>query len=91
MPFLNTSDATGDFCERSFHETESRYQVVCERIGNLDSLHFHETEQQATGLEENEVSIEIAAAGLNFKDIAISTGLIPGNERLLGFEVGVVG
>lgn len=35
---------------------------------------------------EGEVTIKIAATGLNFKDIAISTGLIPGNEQLLGFE-----
>lgn len=71
---------------RSLHDTESGIRLNCERIGNLDSLHFHEISRSPTPLQQDEVEIEIAAAGLNFKDIAISTGLIPGNERLLGFE-----
>ncbi len=73
-------------CERSFRDPKSEYQIVCERVGNLESLTFHEVHGAETSLQKNEVTIEIAAAGLNFKDIAISTGLIPGNERLLGFE-----
>lgn len=75
----------------SFHDTKSQIRLICERVGNLNSLNFNEVSLIETHLGEDEVEIEIAAAGLNFKDIAISTGLIPGNERLLGFEgAGVV-
>ena len=71
---------------RSFHDTDSQIRLFCERVGNLSSLNFNKVSLKETYLQDNEVEIEIAAAGLNFKDIAISSGLIPGNERLLGFE-----
>ena len=70
----------------SFHDTNRQIRLFCERVGSLDSLNFNEVSLMESHLRENEVEIEIAAAGLNFKDIAISTGLMPGNERLLGFE-----
>ena len=75
-----------EFVTKSFHNTSSQLRLFCERAGNLDSLNINEASVMENDLRENEVEIEIAAAGLNFKDIAISTGLIPGNERLLGFE-----
>ena len=71
---------------KSLHDTDSRIRLICERVGILDSLTFTEVNSKKLSLRENEVEIEIAAAGVNFKDIAISTGLIPGNQRLLGYE-----
>ena len=71
---------------RSFHDSGSQIRLFCERVGNLDSLKFNEASLTENDLQENEVEIDTAAAGLNFKDIAISSGLIPGNERFLGFE-----
>lgn len=71
---------------KSFHNTDSQIRLICERVGLLDSLHLTEVESKKLDLQDNEVEIEIAAVGVNFKDIAISTGLIPGNQRLLGYE-----
>ena len=71
---------------KSLHDTDSKIRLICERVGILDSLTFTEVDSKEFYLRENEIEIEIAAAGLNFKDIAISTGLIPGNQRLLGYE-----
>lgn len=71
---------------RSLHDMNSQVRLHCERVGDLDSLKYREIGSDMAELRKDEVEIEIAAAGLNFKDIAISTGLIPGNERLLGFE-----
>ena len=71
---------------RSFADTTSQIRLNCERVGSLDSLKFSEASLTKPDLRENEIEIEIAAAGLNFKDIAICSGLIPGNQRLLGFE-----
>ncbi|KAL9616663.1 MAG: hypothetical protein Q9160_008486 [Pyrenula sp. 1 TL-2023] len=70
----------------SLHDNDSRIRLFCERVGDLDSLKYREIGPVPAELQSGEVEIEIAAAGLNFKDIAISTGLIPGNEGLLGFE-----
>ena len=71
---------------RLLNNSDSPIRMICERVGNLDSLHYHDICSPKKDLLEGQVEIEVFAAGLNFKDIAISTGLIPGNERLLGFE-----
>jgi NADPH:quinone reductase-like Zn-dependent oxidoreductase len=71
---------------QSLHDTDSRIRLICERVGSVDSLKFTEVGSKELYLRDNEIEIEIAAAGLNFKDIAISTGLIPGDQRLLGYE-----
>lgn len=84
--FTKAEREGAELATRSLHDTNSQIRLFCERVGNLDSLKFNEVSLIETHLRENEVEIEIAAAGLNFKDIAISSGLIPGNERLLGFE-----
>ncbi|THC91949.1 hypothetical protein EYZ11_008604 [Aspergillus tanneri] len=35
---------------------------------------------------EGHVEIEVCAAGLNFKDVAVTMGIVPENEHLLGLE-----
>ena len=84
--FTKAETEGAELATKSFYNTNSQIRLFCERVGNFDSLNYNEVNQIENHLRENEVEIEIAAAGLNFKDIAISTGLIPGNERLLGFE-----
>ena len=84
--FVKAEKEGAELVKRSFHDTDSQIRLFCERIGSMDSLNFNEVTVIESHLQANEIEIEIAAAGLNFKDIAISTGLIPGNERLLGFE-----
>ena len=71
---------------KSLHDTDTKIRLICERVGILDSLTFTDVGSKELCLRENEIEIEIAAAGLNFKDIAISSGLIPGNQRVLGYE-----
>ena len=84
--FAKAQREGAELTTRSFHDPTSQIRLMCERVGNLDSLKFNKVSPLETHLRQNEVEIEIFVAGLNFKDIAISTGLIPGNERLLGFE-----
>lgn len=82
-----TAEETGaELVTRPLHETESQIRLSCERVGNLDSLKFHEVSREPVLLNNGEVEIEIEAVGLNFKDLMISTGGIAGNEHLLGFE-----
>lgn len=84
--FSKAEEEGADLTTRPLFGTDSQINLICERVGNLDSLLFHEISADVPSLNDGEVEVEIAAVGLNFKDIAISTGLIPGNERLLGFE-----
>ncbi|KAI9719958.1 MAG: Type I Iterative PKS [Chrysothrix sp. TS-e1954] len=84
--FAKAEQEGADSVTRTLHDADAPIRMSCEQVGNLDSLKFHELGPDETMLRDDQVEIEIAAAGLNFKDIAISTGLIPGNEGLLGFE-----
>lgn len=60
-----------------------------ERLGSLDALQYNESPAMQVGDED--VEIEIIAAGLNSKDIAAAHGIISENEHLLGMEgAGVV-
>ncbi|KAK8066217.1 PKS-like enzyme [Apiospora hydei] len=77
--------------EVDLHEAETTIRLQCERIGTLEELRFCEVASAALPLEANRVEVEIFAAGLNFKDIAVAMGIVPENEHLLGLEgAGVV-
>ncbi|KAF3919106.1 hypothetical protein ABW21_db0206002 [Orbilia brochopaga] len=52
--------------------------------GVLDTIHFVEDDQGAT-LHENEVEVEVKAAGVNFKDCLIALGAL--NENKIGSEI----
>ena len=84
--FTQSKRNGAELVSRPLHGVESTLQLQCERVGNLESLHFVETRLKDYPLAEEEIEIEIVAAGMNFKDIAVSTGLIPENQRLLGHE-----
>ncbi|KAB8201907.1 hypothetical protein BDV34DRAFT_228866 [Aspergillus parasiticus] len=59
-------------------------RLVAEDIGTLEGLRFVQTPDDT--LPDNHVEIEIQAAGLNFKDVAVTMGIVPENEHLLGLE-----
>lgn len=62
-------------------------RLHCERVGAMDSIHFNEIpDETIPSLGAGDVEVEIRAAGLNYKDIATSLGLVPENEHLLGLE-----
>jgi NADPH:quinone reductase-like Zn-dependent oxidoreductase len=74
----------GDVVTKSFHDSAATVRLRCERPGTIDSLCYTEVSHEE--LENDCVEVEIVSAGLNFKDIAITMGIIPENEHLLGFE-----
>ena len=75
-----------DLVVRDLHEAETAIRLQCERLGTIDSLCYSEVDSAELSLPEGCVEVEIAAAGLNFKDIAITMGIIPENQHLLGLE-----
>ena len=52
--------------------------------GFLNTLHFKDDNLHSTILREGEVEIKVEAVGLNFKDVMIALGQLPGNT--LGCE-----
>ena len=75
-----------DLHVRDLHRAETCIRLQCERLGTIDSLCYSEVDSAELPLPDGCVEVEIAAAGLNFKDIAITMGIIPENQHLLGLE-----
>lgn len=80
-------DASGaELINTPLHESKTTIRLQCERLGTLDSLSFCEVSPKELPLPDGCVEVELAAAGLNFKDIAVTMGIVPENEHLLGLE-----
>ncbi|RFU28992.1 hypothetical protein B7463_g7334, partial [Scytalidium lignicola] len=71
---------------KSLHDLVPCARLRAERLGTLDSLHFSEISEGELPVADGCVEVEIYAAGLNFKDVAVTMGIVPENEHLLGLE-----
>ncbi|KAI5862010.1 reducing type I polyketide synthase [Durotheca rogersii] len=68
------------------HSAKNCIRLKAERIGNIDSLHYGEVSDKPLPVPENCVEIEVYASGVNFKEVAVTVGIVPENEHLLGGE-----
>ena len=75
---------------KDLHGTEVQVWLRAERLGTLQSLMWCETELEEGQLDAGNVEVEIVAAGVNFKDIAIIMGFVPDDEHNIGLECGGV-
>jgi len=57
-----------------------------ERLGNIDSIHYGEISPVPLALGSGCLEVELFAAGMNYKDVVVSMGIVPGNEHTLGGE-----
>lgn len=71
---------------RSLHDAKNCVRLRCDRLGTIDSLGYAEVADIELPVDDNCVEVELAAAGLNFKDVAITMGIVPENQYLLGLE-----
>ncbi|KAF2967866.1 hypothetical protein GQX73_g5699 [Xylaria multiplex] len=67
-------------------DCKTTVQLRCERLGNLDAIHFHEAAPEPVVLTDGFLEVEILTAGLNYKDVVVSMGIVPGDETALGHE-----
>ncbi|KAI1178391.1 reducing type I polyketide synthase [Nemania sp. FL0916] len=72
------------------HAAPNCIRLKAERIGNIDALQYGEVSASPLPLPENSVEVEIYASGVNFKEVAVTVGIVPENEFLLGGEGGGV-
>ncbi|KAK8429569.1 putative polyketide synthase [Phyllosticta citricarpa] len=72
--------------ELSLHDSPSTVRMRAERLGTFESLCYTEVSNKELPLDDNMVEVELEAAGLNFKDLAVTMGIVPENEFLLGLE-----
>ncbi|KAK4246255.1 beta-ketoacyl synthase [Corynascus novoguineensis] len=76
---------------KPFHANTVQVQLRAERLGTLEGLTWCETEEEEPAILENHIEVEIMAVGVNFKDVAVTMGIVPDNEYSLGYEcAGVV-
>lgn len=68
------------------HSTQTIVRLGAERLGNVDSVHWSEITPEPIPLEDGFVEVEVYAAGLNYKDVVVTMGIVPGDERMLGGE-----
>ncbi len=89
---IQTNESRGAEPElRSLHDLNTVAMLRAERLGTLDALQYSEITVAEAPVKDNNVEVEIYAAGLNFKDVAVTMGIVPENEHLLGLEgAGVV-
>ncbi|KAE9566523.1 Fumagillin dodecapentaenoate synthase [Colletotrichum fructicola] len=68
------------------HASDTIINMGAERLGDMDSIHYHEVTAEPQPLEDDYVEVEVHAAGLNYKDVVVTMGIVPGDERELGGE-----
>jgi acyl transferase domain-containing protein/acyl-CoA synthetase (AMP-forming)/AMP-acid ligase II/NADPH:quinone reductase-like Zn-dependent oxidoreductase/NAD(P)-dependent dehydrogenase (short-subunit alcohol dehydrogenase family)/acyl carrier protein len=68
---------------------QNNLQLKINHPGNLDSLQWQAVNRQPP--QANEIEIEVAATGLNFRDVMVALDLYPDDTKFLGLEcAGVV-
>lgn len=71
---------------KPFYGNEAQVQLRTERVGTLQSLTWCETDIGELPLDPDFVEVEVKAGGVNFKDVAITMGLVADNEYTIGVE-----
>ncbi|KAJ6443718.1 Polyketide synthase [Purpureocillium lavendulum] len=75
-----------ELIEGKLHDFQTTVRLQCERVGTIDSLQYTEVSATELPVPDGSVEVELYAAGLNFKDVAITMGIVPENQHLLGLE-----
>ena len=61
-----------------FYQKDRPLRLTITTPGSLDTLSFVNEDRLASPLAANEIEIEIRASGLNFKDVILALGQLPG-------------
>ena len=67
------------------HGHKSTIRLISERPGTLDTLVYSEL-PDTSPLEDDEVEVDVQAAGMNPKDLVNAMGFVPANEHQFGLE-----
>lgn len=72
--------------EMDIHAARGCIRLRAEKIGSIEELVWGEVSVEPIPLAANRVEVEVFAAGVNFKEVAVTLGIVPENEHLLGGE-----
>ena len=62
-----------------FHQQERALRLTIANPGFLDTLYFVDDHRVTRPIDNDEIEIEVKAMGLNFKDVILALGQLPGN------------
>jgi acyl transferase domain-containing protein len=89
--FRKAAREGAEFVVKGLHESKVPVSLRAERMGTFQGLVWAETSTEEVPVPEGRVEVEVVAAGVNFKDVAVTMGIVPENEYTLGYEAaGVV-
>ncbi|KAJ5321623.1 polyketide synthase [Penicillium brevicompactum] len=71
---------------QELHKHGPAVSLRAERIGTFESLTWAENSTAELSVQKGRVEVEVLAAGVNFKDVAVTMGIVPENEYTLGYE-----
>ncbi|KAM0133546.1 hypothetical protein ACHAO1_006203 [Botrytis cinerea] len=71
---------------KNLHETEAAVQLRAERLGTFQGLTWCETAVGEVPVDSGKIEVEVMAVGVNFKDVAVTMGIVPENEYTTGYE-----
>ena len=83
-PFSLSQELAATATHNEGHHSVKRLQIS--KPGLLDTLYW-DTAPISDTIPEGNVEIEVQAVGLNFRDLLISMGLIPGDTANLGMDL----
>lgn len=92
LPDRDLTDSQSDEISSSktetivLHASETPIRLRAERLGNIDSIHYGEVSPTHLPLRDGCIEVELYAAGMNYKDVVVTMGIVPGNEHTLGGE-----
>lgn len=74
------------------HEKKTPVCLGVERAGTIDSLHYCERSPSPLPIKDGYIEVETYAAGVNFKDLAITLGIVTSNDPFVlgGEAAGIV-
>ena len=81
---LATETREGSKYLQPFYQKDRSLRLTITSPGFLDTLSFIDDDRSALTLPDNEIEIEVKACGLNFKDVILALGQLPG--QYLGQE-----
>ncbi|KAL7929292.1 hypothetical protein V8C35DRAFT_331814 [Trichoderma chlorosporum] len=84
--FKNAGQLGGEPVTKTLRDIRPVAMLRAERLGTLDALCYSEMSSEPVPVEAGMIEVEMRASGLNFKDIAVTMGIVPENEHLLGLE-----
>ncbi|TQV91949.1 polyketide synthase [Cordyceps javanica] len=84
--FKSVEKLGAELVVKDLHTADVEVSLRAERMGTFDALTWAENSTSPVPVKDGHIEVEVVAAGVNFKDVAVTMGIVPENEYTLGYE-----